>query len=554
VITSIHVKTEEIPNALFQLEVDIQGETYISGNLSGEVTNTGWTTLFESKDLGGVLNIRNKTARVRVVSHKNPVLINKIRIGTDANFEPDIECDHPFAATVGEASRWAECKRILGLKKIKIHTSNEEHSGTDDAVTLRIRIPRNETDYECTTGSLENTREEGRTEDFVGQFGDCSTYEVGKALDEMDEDKPIQVEIRKDAYYHADDWTLDLLKLYFKYRNDDEMVFSCLLCHNTTDTTHPEYCGIGYGSMVKGDTKTHNCYVMKSSPRSLERIRVKACNLYWAGSDTQTMKLKICQMFGDNTKSNCCTTNMFEAGGVYLDKWMSVDNGTAADDGGDQLGQCEGFPISGTRANISLLNSDSDAICLEKYEFFGTDIGQKSVSDLPFIKCNPTCKMWGDSEEGYCEGDADWQSWRDVTASCEFVEHRATVKKLSLKICDDEGSGTTSAIHAIIQNTDNENCTTDVLTPNKFEAGSFEESSDIGSECLKLPINENLAKVWIVNMDSQNSLCLTDVFLDIANASTGTTKILKCGMREDVNDFKIYALEREAVGIPLVCK
>jgi len=66
--------------------------------------------------------------------------------------------------------------------------------------------------------------------------------------------------------------------------------------------------------------------------------------------------------------------------------------------------------------------------------------------------------------------------------------------------------------------------------------------------------NENLAKVWIVNMDSQNSLCLTDVFLDIANASTGTTKILKCGMREDVNDFKIYALEREAVGIPLVCK
>ena len=55
-------------------------------------------------------------------------------------------------------------------------------------------------------------------------------------------------------------------------------------------------------------------------------------------------------------------------------------------------------------------------------------------------------------------------------------------------------------------------------------------------------------------MDSQNSLCLTDVFLDIANASTGTTKILKCRMREDVNDFKIYALEREAVGIPLVCK
>ena len=55
-------------------------------------------------------------------------------------------------------------------------------------------------------------------------------------------------------------------------------------------------------------------------------------------------------------------------------------------------------------------------------------------------------------------------------------------------------------------------------------------------------------------MDSQNSLCLTDVFLDIVNASTGMIEILKCRMRDDVSSFLVHAMEREAVGIPLVCK
>jgi len=533
----------------------------------------GWLTWNHAEDLHSIGDVYNDKVWIRILSDApcllaGSVSVDQIQIGLNGNFVPDLDCDignETMAASNGNSSRWAECKRAVGLKKIKTHTSTKMWSGTDDDVSIKIKVPLQdeETPFDCTTGYLDTAgvddRERGQTDiyELNEQFGMCSNSKIASAIAVRNESMPIQISIIKTPYYVWDDaWTLDLLKLYFTLQESDQMVLSCALC-NENDPSDPEYCGLGFGTTVESERKTHNCYKLITSPRSLEMMKIKTCDLTDASSGTDSLQMKICKVNAHQHESErCCMTNRF--GGSFTNgQWTELDRNIGQDDGGDQLGQCEAFAIDGTEVEISLKNEGYDSVCLDEFQFYGAkQAGKTSSHSIPFITCNPTCDIWatrrflGD-EEGYCEGDAHWQNWGDVKATCAFVNNTATVKTIALKFCDDEGSETTSAIEAVIMNSDNQNCTTGVRDIINLTKGSYEEINGLGN-CMELEIKEKIAKVWLVNRDPSNSLCLTDVYLDISSSS-GETRMLQCQLNENESS-RVFVLDNEPVGIPLVCK
>ena len=113
----------------------------------------------------------------------------------------------------------------------------------------------------------------------------------------------------------------------------------------------------------------------QNDQRALEAIKVKTCDVSTAGTDSATIQFTFCNqefkqgdlecafdndcgLLGHNdTKLNvldkCCRTNKF---GWYNSKrslWqgetLKFDGNTNDDDGGDKLGPCEGFEITGSK-------------------------------------------------------------------------------------------------------------------------------------------------------------------------------------------------------------
>jgi len=342
------------------------------------------------------------------------------------------------------------------------------------------------------------------------------------------------------------------LKLYFTLENDKDFVLSCALCNEKKRSDH--HCGLGFGVTVSDEEVTFKCQEIEGSPRSLNKIEMKTCDLYAAGSASDTLQLQICKEKGDNSlrysdllagKTKCCTTNMF-GNGIERNKWMSVDGDTAVDDGGSQLGQCEGFPIDGTSVNIFLRNFYHGAICLDTFEFYGgKEPGLTYASHLPFLKCNPTCKIWGDGDESKCEGSG-YTNWNETSAKCSYTSSLSRISGMTVNTCRETELRTSSAIQVIVENMDMDKCQTDVFSPPNPPGLPFRH---VGS-CKNHPINENGAQVWIMNQDPENSVCLTEVLLHVITEASDS-KRLDCRMNKDVN-LKMDSSKHP--GLPLLCK
>ena len=97
----------------------------------------------------------------------------------------------------------------------------------------------------------------------------------------------------------------------------------------------------------------------------MEAINVHVCDLADSGSETDKLIFRFCENKDDlegspaDVRNNpkCCVTNRFgwynmkEA--FWRNKWHMIDGNTKTDDGGDKLGQCEGFEIKGPRVFMS---------------------------------------------------------------------------------------------------------------------------------------------------------------------------------------------------------
>jgi len=564
--------------------------------MRGEFVNNQWVLMRDAQDLGDVgakaMIYDDETFYIRMVSQGSALTVDGIQIGVDGRFIPSIECRNGTernrtAVTVpaGGMSDWMECKRKVGMKKIKFHTKQEIYAGTDDNIKLKIIIPTvtvdgRSVDKNCTTGFLDtksyDDREQGETDIYYpvdDSFGDCTDDELSDALLGANKNKTIRLTIIKSTYGLADDWTPDLVKIYFTMEQDEEWIITCELCDSKAGA-----CNEGWGVTITDEEKGFECFTLnpKQKTRSLQKIKVKSCDLTDADSNTNKLKLKICKVSNSGervedsriTPGNhamrlagnmaCCTTNLFGTG-IERGSWSPmIDGDTAHDDGGEQLGQCEGFPIEGSKVDISLKNEGTDAVCLDEFRFFGGKDLRSSTRDIAFIDCVPTCKLWGETSHfggnptSYCEGDSYTVPWGARNTRCDVGDSTETVKKIAVMTCTGSHSGSQSQIKAVIQNMDGEKCTTDALKNTPIQPGHYIESSNMGQECRQTPLKNGDVKVWIVNEDRRDSLCITDVYLDVSSSS-GTTRQLKCKMDEE-ESFKVYARDMALDGLPLTCK
>lgn len=138
-----------------------------------------------------------------------------------------------------------------------------------------------------------------------------------------------------------------------------------------------------------------------------------------------------------------------------------------------------------------------------------------------------------------------------MNARCIIGGPIETVQKIALMTCPGRTSGSRSQIKAVIQNVDGDRCTTDALKNTLIQPGHYIESSNMGQDCQQTPLKNREAKVWIVNEDRKDNLCVTDVYLD-ASSSTGSTRMLKCRMDED-ESFRVNARDMDTSGVPLTC-
>ena len=201
----------------------------------------------------------------------------------------------------------------------------------------------------------------------------------------------------------------------------------------------------------------------------------------------------------------CCTTNLFGSN-IERGSWSPNIDGTGDDDGGEQLGQCEGFPIEGTAVDIRLKNEGGDAVCLDEFQFFGGRELGSSTRDIPFIQCNPTCQIWaenvgntflryGYNPKSWCEGNKLYHDWTSKVAGCRSSDTTIeTVKKIALMTCPGRYSGSRSKIKAIIENVDGDRCTTDAFKSNPIQPGHYIESSNMGQACQRTPLKNKEAK------------------------------------------------------------
>lgn len=101
---------------------------------------------------------------------------------------------------------------------------------------------------------------------------------------------------------------------------------------------------------------------------ALEKLKVKTCDLTYAGSDSSKIQFTFCNVKFtekellcafeegvcqyDTTKEyvlqHCCRTNKFGSEEDFVRKHTSfIDGSNSDDDGGHELGPCEGFEITG---------------------------------------------------------------------------------------------------------------------------------------------------------------------------------------------------------------
>lgn len=564
-------------------------EVCVTDIITGISSGT-WFTVFETRFLKecGEFFIYNDVVSIQLISDHNSlssdrVVVDIVNIGTNGHFLPSLTCQgKDLTVNNANQSEWMNCTRKVGMQRIKVHTSNTDYAGTDNYIKFGIDIQTQATEgskfgevVSCATGDLNNVGNDfeiGQTDIYrpaEGSFGDCTDSELANALLERDPKEPIQLTIISKPYLGWDDqWNPDSVKVYFNVKESKMMVITCAFCDHKDGK-----CNEGWGHWIHGGNHTFECYPLnpRYPERSIEKIRVKACDLRDAGSSTHKLRMKICREPGlmnihNNTLTHydvlngtapCCTTNLF--GNEFTrDQWTKTIDGDGKDrngvlhDGGEQLGQCEGFPIDGTQLYLGLKNEDSDALCLDHFEFYGGYGVGSSSRDIPTIRCDSstTCHLWSESESNYCEDDSEWSNWYDKEVKCEYLHSTSTVKTIAMKVCDGESSGSKATFQAVIKNMDDEECNTEEIKGD-LTPGSYFEFSDMG-DCISHAIKENKATVWILNMDAADDLCLSDVYLDVSDAGSGKTRMLKCRVDQDTS-MQLNVSGKDRIGLPLTC-
>jgi len=517
--------------------------------------------------------LKNGKTKVRVISSKGyEVSVETVYLTTNGRFTPSLVCDDDGREIIANkrrpSQRHGKCTSKSSVYKIKTHTSNRLGSGTDHNVRMTLKVFENEKDEkpkkECQTNWLDNAgndRERGDTDIYGGEdLGECAD-DFTEIVEGAYENKRIEIDVelaRTNGIIYEDAWRIDLLKIYLVGNPSETNILSCKLYENGKAGV-----GEGYDVNIKssGPRQTFDCIMMKGSNTTmLEQLEVHTCDITLAGTGSDTMKFKFCDQKDlinktKNLDGHCCTTNRMAAN-LVRNKWSLIDgdNFSKGDDGGEKLGECEGFDFSKmTDVWIGVDNPSTNAGCIDQMRFYGTG---NSTWGIPFGSCN-FHRVWSDSHliqiyhDPYGKNYTEWAGWREEPVKCSLNKKR-TVKTISVQVCDkNKGTdpGSKRKIQAVIKNGNGQSCTTSPMGP--FYPGNFVDFKSLGSECSKMEIGQEV-EMNIVNVDDDDGLCLSKIFFDASDENG--SKQYQCRFDEG-KDFNVY-FQNKLINntLPLICK
>ena len=385
----------------------------------------GWYKLHSKVDLGTCqyYPIYDGNLSVALSSDQNSglkdnVRLESIQVATDGNHLPTLETMEPLQAQSSLKTPYTQLRKITGLKQIKTHTSTLGKAGTDSYLKIRLNYENNtSTQLGLKDGvyldNYGNDREQDQTDVYSGD--DIKDVFYQKFLDVLEfpefhegTETVISAEFKLASFWldWASAWHTDLLKLYFSGEQGTNIILTC---------------NLNGGTWLKADGhwKKFVCKIYKprNPATSMEMIKARFCDLNGASTSSTQVRFRICKQKSDFTRfikseraDSCCKTNYFGLKDSSSG-WTNVD--TLLNDGGEMLGQCEGFEMSGTESYIAIENESSDEVCFNELQFFGDPTGNSSLKDIPFASCSLEPRELFKNKSRLSIGDDISRDWED---------------------------------------------------------------------------------------------------------------------------------------------
>ena len=533
-----------------QLRFETDGKQCLTAIKKG-LSDQKWIEYDTYEDLESCyrFKIQNENLNVSVTSVQNTqfftdaVTIDDIQVATEGRFIPSFNMTSinkkNITVSGNEVSNSTKLYPIRNrLVEIKTHTSTISGAGTDADIHARIQmvIPNdgNEMDEISKVSEssiiLDNGDDYMFDNDKVDSFKKglfklgleefLDNYPIG-AIDHELNEGDVKISFKASNGGWGDNWNVDMIKVYFIGSKGQHIVYTC-----HTGKEHWIY----YNN-DKSDWHDFPCELYRpENPRiSVEQLKISVCDKSNAGSTSDRIQLKICRNardFGEDyfkqavSDRRCCKTNFF-SGSYTRGEDTIIDGNTIKSDGGEKLGQCEGFEMSNSSYNILVHNEDSDAVCFNNIQFHAMDDqGLKSATyPIAFKTCNMH-NLWTESSMNKIEDDYDCSAYSDYndaksTYKCH-LNSKINFSSLKLGICDRSYAASYDPFEISICDQNLENCcTTDELNHDQLfnSYGTYHDGSYIKSiDSLKLgTCKDKLLSDTVaikVNLKGTDGLCL----------------------------------------------
>ena len=528
-------------NAGMLLKFQSNGKRCLTNPKPLNGASKGWFLYGTRSDLGtchsDFFKIVNEDLSVSLTSEQDSVFadilnVDIVQVATNRRYLPTFQTNYSSEMTVSGTSE-SVVNRLHPIRnrliEIKTHTSTASNSGTDTDMMIKLTysVPNegNGVSMISLVSSMVklNTFETHFENDQVDLFAKdlfklgmddfFDFYPIGRLSDELVEGD-ITISFKLDTKWtHGGDWNVDLIKLYFIGMKGQQIV---LMCHFGEE-------------WISSDNIWHHFPCELHKPEnpliSVDRIGLSVCDESDAGSNSNRIQLKFCRNAGDFSQHNfqkavdagrCCKTNYF-SGSYTSGATTYVDGNTAQDDGGEKLGQCEGFEITTSSFSMLVDNDNSDAVCFNNIEFYGTD--DKSLTSatypIPFRSCSIP-NLWAESGSNNINHDCTYRSYDDSRSSFKcHLNSNIKFSYLKIGICDRDYAASYDPFIITICDGNEENCcTTDTLNTDQLfnsygikSGGSYVKEIDTLSlgTCKDKLLSDNLAIK--INLMGSDGLC-----------------------------------------------
>merc|ERR1712038_807628 len=330
----------------------------------------------------------------------------------------------------------------------------------------------------------------------------------------------------------------DLIKIYFIGSKGQDVTYTChtgeqWISYNNTWYDFP--CEL---------------YRPENPAISVEKLGLSVCDESNAGSSSNRIQMKLCRNARDfsienfekaKTAGRCCETNYFS--GTYTSGHITgIDGNTHKDDGGEKLGQCEGFEMTKGSFEMLVENEDSDAVCFDNIELYGNNEKglTSSTYPIPFRTCSMP-NVWAESSQTKIDDDyhecSNHYDFADLRSSLKcHLNSKINLSHLKIGLCNRYYAASSDPFRITICDDEQENCCTtdDLNTDELFNSyGNIEEGSyikDINTlklgSCKDKLLSESVN--IFINVQGSDGMCvdyfqLGEKFEGSLNSRTSTT-------------------------------